>query len=490
MSDEEYKVAWRPIPNSSQELALDSRCNVTLYSGTRGPGKTDTQLMKFKRRVGIGYGPFWRGVIFDRAYKNLDDLVAKSKRWFNAFGDGAKFNFSKSDYKWSWPTGEELLFRVLKEPKDYWNYHGQEFPFIGWNELTKYPTSELYDLMFSCNRSSFVPEINCPGLPEIPLEVFATCNPYGAGHNWVKDEFIDAAAFGKIVTKEIEVFDPRTQRDIIVKRTQVSLFGSYRENIYLNAQYIAGMHEIKDDNIKKAWLDGDWNIVVGGAFNDLWKEQVHVIPRVPIPDGWRIDRAFDWGSTHPFSVGWFAKATGEELYPGFAPPRGSIIQIHEYYGTAKIGSNKGLQLGPTVIAKKIIEKEIELMQGWISTQPLAGPADNQIGNKITDEDTTIESKMSKCGIKWTKSDKSPGSRKNGLEVFRDMLNGSLVGDYPGFYVMEHCIATRKIIPNLQRDDEDLDDIDTTCEDHPWDMIRYRILKEGLTPLKKLNIHIT
>jgi hypothetical protein len=40
--------------------------------------------MRFRRNVGVGYGAFWRGVIFDREYKNLDDLVNKSRRWFNS----------------------------------------------------------------------------------------------------------------------------------------------------------------------------------------------------------------------------------------------------------------------------------------------------------------------------------------------------------------------------------------------------------------------
>jgi hypothetical protein len=90
--------------------------------------------------------------------KTLTILVNKSRRWFHAFGDGARFLSSAQDYKWIWPTGEELLFRAIKKIEDYWNYHGQEFPFIGWNELCKYPTLELFDRMMTCNRSSYRPE--------------------------------------------------------------------------------------------------------------------------------------------------------------------------------------------------------------------------------------------------------------------------------------------------------------------------------------------
>jgi hypothetical protein len=87
--------------------------------------------MAFRSRVGVGYGQFWRGIIFDRKYKNLDDLINKSKRWFPQFGDGVKFLSSNSALKWVWPTGEELLFRQMEREGDYDNYHGHEYPFIG-----------------------------------------------------------------------------------------------------------------------------------------------------------------------------------------------------------------------------------------------------------------------------------------------------------------------------------------------------------------------
>ena len=161
------QVVWEPIvlPNgrtTSQAIAMDSRCNRTFYTGARGPGKTDCQLMYFRKHVGTGYGPFWRGIIFDREYKNLDDLVSKANRWFPKFEDGAKWLAATNQYKWVWPTGEELLFRVVKKDTDYWDYHGQEFSFIGWNEITKYPTARLYNDMMSVNRSSFSPEKDTP----------------------------------------------------------------------------------------------------------------------------------------------------------------------------------------------------------------------------------------------------------------------------------------------------------------------------------------
>lgn len=495
-------VVWEPIPNTSQELALDTRCHHTLYHGARGPGKTITQLMRFRSRVGKGYGVYWRGVIFDREFKNLADLVAQSKRFFLQFGDGAKFLSSASEYKWVWPTGEELLFRHAKKPAEYDNFHGHEYPFIGWNELTKYPTSELYDKMMSTNRSSFDPvrdtpvletrklknktyrvtydTIDAKPLPKIPLEVFSTTNPNGPGHTWVKMRFITPAKNGQVVRTEVPVFNPQTQQDDVVIKTQVAIFGSYRENIYLPPEYVAELELITDPNLRAAWLYGSWDVNAGGAFDDLWNSKVHVLPRFKIPQGWRIDRAFDWGSSHPFSVGWFAEANGEEvLLPTgeiFCPPRGSLIQIYEWYGTDTLGTNLGLKTSAPDIADGIKEIEINMMAGgYISDKPYPGPADNQIAGVTQSDEDTIEKKMSDRDIYWTKSNKAKGSRKNGFELLRNRLEAATKGEGEAIYFMTNCSASVTLIPSLPRDEKDLDDVDTEAEDHCYDMVRYRVL---------------
>lgn len=505
------KQPWTPIPNSSQEFALDSRCDITFYHGARGPGKTDTQLMRFFRRVGMGFGPFWRGVIFDREYKNLDDLVSKSKRWFYGFDDGAKFLSSSADYKWVWQTGEELLFRQAKKSDDYWNYHGQEFPYIGWNELCKYPTPELFDALMSCNRSSYTVEKDAPLDSEgnivdtgpIPLEVFATGNPYGPGHGWVKRLFIDPAPNGHVITRIVNVFDPAlgVRRDIT--KTRVSIFGSYKENIYLDPKYIADLESIKDDNKRKAWLEGDWDIVAGGALDDVWNKKVHVLPRFPVPTSWRIDRSFDWGSTHPAAVIWWAEADGTEatLPDGtrWAPKAGSLIATAELYTHDEKHTNVGLKYSATKIAELIKSREIQMLlygplsivgtnavmsERWMHKQPWPGPADNQIRNVVMSDIDTIEIQMQKVGIRWTGSDKSPGSRINGLQLIRDRLdNGTtyaMRGDArgPGLYFMNNCRMTIATVPLLPRDVDRPDDVDTEAEDHLYDCVRYRVLAAG------------
>ena len=506
------KVAWQPLPGS-QTLAMSCPANVILYHGTRGPGKTDCQLMRFRRNVGQGYGRHWRGVIFDREYKNLDDLVSKSQRWFPEFKDGARFLSSKSDYRWVWPTGEELLFRTVKKATDYWSYHGQEFPFIGWNELTKYPTDELFEAMMSCNRCSFRPEdYPIPDgrggvfyLPEITLEVFATCNPYGAGHNWVKKRFINASQMGKLLRRTVNIFNPRTQKQEDVSKTQVHIFGSYRENKYLSGEYIAEMTAITDPNKKKAWLQGNWDVTSGGMFDADWDSLHNVVMPFAIPHSWRIDRSFDWGSSKPFSVGWWAESDGCDVQMADgswrSTVRGDLFRIAEWYGWSG-KANQGLQMLASEVAAGIIERELAL---GIHQRVQPGPADNSIwdvenGNSIAVDmrkPVTIKYgrfKGNHKGVEWGRSDKSAGSRKAGWNKLRQLMKNAhpnyilddkglplqrIPREKPGLFVFQTCTMFVELVPGLPRDEIDQDDVDTDSEDHIGDEARYRVLQTGM-----------
>lgn len=516
----DVSIVWKPIPNTSQELALDSRAQHTLYHGARGPGKTITQLMRFKRLVGKGYGSYWRGIIFDVEFKHFADIVQQSKRFFRSFNDGAEFKESAQEYKWVWPSGEELLFRHAKKIGDYEDFHGHEYPFIGWNELTKYATPDLYDKMMSTNRSSFTPDIHSPHelinalvaqakhigtkcsdgqyrifktpdgkpLPEIPLEVFSTTNPSGPGHNWVKRRFIDKALPGEIFKQTVRVFDPKTKEEVDVVKTQVHIFGSWRENIYLSPQYIAELETIREPNLRRAWLYGDWDVTAGGALDDLWTADVHVLPAdFPIPKNWPIDRAFDWGSTEPFQVAWFAEANGEEVKlkngKTFCPPAGSLIQVAEWYGSDDIGTNRGLKLSATKVAEGIRDREIEWMRtGFFKTQPRPGPADNQIRNVNDTSVDTTEKKMVDVGIAWTPSDKSPGSNAIGLQLIRDMLEAALRGEGKALYVTRNCPATLELLPPIPRDEVKQNEVDPDYEKHCFDALKYRVLAGTTTRL--------
>lgn len=510
----DYNVVVQPQPGS-QSLALSCPCNEILYEGTRGPGKTAGQLMRFRRLVGLGYGAFWKGVIFDIEYKNLGDIIAQSKKLFNKFNDGAKFLSSASELKWVWPTGEELLFRYEQKADGYWNYHGQEFPFIGHNELTKRADSEFYEAMFSCMRSSFRPEdYPLPDgllLPTIPLECFSTTNPFGVGHSWVKKRFIDPVPRGTVNKQKIKTFNPQTEMEEEITLTRVAIHGSWRENKYLDPTYIAFLMNIKDPNKRKAWVNGDWSVTSGGRFDHLWREHVHVVKPFKIPDGWHIDRSHDWGESKPFSNLWFAESDGRECeINGRAVkyPYGTLFVIGEFYGCDTEQHNTGLKMSATNVAKTVKDidqaiiddshhvsniGEINFIAGiaenhrWVNP----GPADNAIFNK-DDEQISIADKMESQGVEWTQSDKSPGSRVGGAALICEMLESALEGadsqsgipERPAIYFFDNVRGIISRFPILSRDTKKPDDVDTEQEDHDYDALRYRVTAKSRQPVRE------
>lgn len=421
---------------------------------------TDAMLMAFAQYCGRGYGDYWRGVIFRRNYKHLDDIISKSKRWFNRSAQKPRFLAGSSSLKWVWPTGEELLLRAFEDEEDYWSYHGHEYPFVGWEELTSWASIGCYESMKSTNRSSYQPT---PELPTIPRIIRSSTNPYGVGHNWVKNYFIDPAPYGQVIV------DHKGNK-------RVALFGSIKENPYLGEEYVQTLESITDPNKRKAWLEGSWDITSGGMFDDIWDATQHVLKPFKIPPGWKIDRSFDWGSSRPFSVGWWAQTDGTDAVMADGTtrsfPRKTLIRIGEWYGTTG-KPNEGLRMTAKNVAIGIKNKEYQL---GIQNRVNGGPADSAI-YAVTD-DASIAQNMESEGVFWTPADKKPGSRKNGWELMRDRL-GAVVDpqlkDRPGLYVFETCRDWIRTVPPIPRDTKDPDDVDTDAEDHASDETRYRVL---------------
>lgn len=471
------EVIWAPQPGS-QEAFLTCPLFEVLFEGTRGPGKTDALLMDFGQFIGRGYGPSWKGILFRQTFPQLSDVISKSKKWFNQIWPDAKYN--EAQHFWRWPTGEQLLLRAFQREDDYWNFHGHEYPWVGWEELCNWADPNGYKRMMSTCRSS------APGLPR---HYRATTNPYGPGHNWVKHRF-------RLPTHRSVIIDDSIDDDGLPEPPRVAIHGHIAENRLLLAadpEYINRLRASARNAAElAAWLHGSWDIVAGGMFDDTWDPQVHLLDPFVIPHSWRIDRSFDWGSSKPFSVGWWAESDGSDVrLPNGkwrSTVRGDTFRIAEWYGSSG-KPNEGLKMLATDVAKGIAEREFEMgLHGRVKP----GPADSQIyaaenGNCIATDMARpfhLKNGMLVKGIHWTLADKRPGSRKTGWEQFRKVLQQAHPAkdgsprEVPGLFVFRNCSDFVRTIPVLPRDQKNLDDVDTDAEDHIADEARYRVRQMG------------
>jgi hypothetical protein len=468
----EHRIDWAPQPGS-QEAFLNCPLEECLIEGPRGGGKTDGLLMDFGQHVGQGYGAAWKGILFRRTFPELSDVISKSLKWFKLIWPDCEYN--KSDHVWTWSTGEQLLLRHFLKPSDYWSYHGHEYPWIAWEELTTWPTDDGYLSMMSCNRSTY---------KGIPIKVRSTTNPYGPGHNWVKKRFRLPMAPNMIVGP---IIDDARNRDGDQEAPRVAIHSHLGENKVLLAAQPDYLQKLKtaakSPEQLKAWIHGDWNIVAGGMFDDVWVDKVHVVPAVPwhkIPQRWRIDRSYDHGSSKPFSVGFWAESNGEPFtYQGrqYGPVKGDLFRIGEWYGWNG-HDNEGVRMAPEKIAEGIVDRIQD--EGLPLTKMRPGPADSSIFDEYVQEKSIAKDMEKKpYKIRWEKADKGPGSRIQGWTAMRSYFENALPPvdgprEKPGLFIMENCTHFIRTVPVLPRDENNLDDVDTDVEDHVGDDSRYRI----------------
>ena len=462
-------VAWAPQPGS-QVAFLACPIGEALYEGTRGPGKTDTLLMDFLQDVGKGWGAEWKGILFRETYPQLQDVISKANKWFKLIFPDAVYN--KAERMWTFRGGEQLLFRHMASEDDYWNYHGHAYPWIGWEELCNWKDDKCFTVMMSCNRSP---------IPGIPTRIRSTTNPSGPGHNWVKSRYRLPGSRGKVIR------DARG-KDGSLEPPRVAIHGNIFENrILLHADpgYIARIKAAaRNPSELAAWLYGSWTITAGGMFDDIWDERIHIVPDLPpsvIPRGWRIDRSFDWGSSKPFSVGWWAESNGEPFsYNGhtYGGVRGDLYRIAEWYGWNGT-RNEGVKMEMKDIARGILDREDDM---GIKGRVQVGVADSAIFDE--ENGVCIARDSANAGVRWEPCDKGPGSRVQGWEMMRSMLKGALPPkgggprENPGLFVMGRCQQFVETVPSLPRDDKKLDDVETKAEDHIGDETRYRIRRKS------------
>jgi hypothetical protein len=164
------------------------------------------------------------------------------------------------------------------------------------------------------------------------------------------------------------------------------------------------------------------------------------------------------------------------------------VRIAEWYGSEDIGTNIGLRLSAKAVARGIVERERELIaNGWIAEPVWAGPVDNSIWSTDNVGDDSIAKQMESEGVTWTRSNKSPGSRKLGLELIRTRMDNSRSNDGPGLYYTDNCRAALALNPTLPRDEEKPDEVDTECEDHLHDEERYMVLDSGASFAENIEI---
>lgn len=452
-----------------QGTALTSTATEILYGGAAGGGKS--HLMRVAAITWCRAIPGLQVYIFRRTFPDLfknhmegpsgfPTLLAdwvRDKHCRILYGNEPKIEFA---------NGSKIHLCHCAMPKHVYNYQGAEIHVLMIDELTQWLAPMYYFLRGRVRLGGLkIPE----GYRGLFPRILAGANPGGIGHSWVKIDFIDKSP--ALEMTKMPAIDGGMLRQYIPARLDDN--PTLLDN---DPEYEQRLQGLGDPALVKAMREGDWDIVSGGMIDDLWKRDIHVIKPFQIPASWRIDRAFDWGSSKPFSVGWWAESDGSDVVMADgtrrSTRRGDLYRIAEWYGWNN-KANEGLRMLAKDVAKGIIERE-KAMGFHERVKP--GPADSAIYDE--ENGNCIAKDMEREGVKWTKADKSPGSRKHGWEALRKRLAAarqpSAERDDPGLWVFNTCTQFIRTVPVLPRDDKKPDDVNTDAEDHVADEARYRI----------------
>lgn len=287
-------AGWYPTQRQSEFLAADE--DEVLFGGAAGGGKTDGLLVD-----ALGINPSsmainkrqYQAIIFRRTFPDLKDIIDRSHEIYPLVSQKAKYD--KAAHVWSFPSGARIEFGFIQRDVERFRYRGRAFGYIGWEELTLWPTSLPYQYLRSRLRAPLSADIQC--------FIRATTNPDGPGFRWVRDYWRIQEGGGP-TNFETELEDRDTGEVFIWSRRFIP--SRLSDNPYLGSEYKAmllGMDEDEQD----ALLRGTWRQPqIKGAFYEKEMRSVRsegrIVRNLPYIKSIPVDTYWDIGANDTTAI--------------------------------------------------------------------------------------------------------------------------------------------------------------------------------------------
>jgi hypothetical protein len=438
--EEDHNVIFKPNAGPQTNFLAAGEREV-LYGGSAGGGKSYAMLADPLRFM--GHSAF-SGLLLRHTTEELRELIFKSQEMYPKIWPGIKW--SERKMQWTAPSGARLWMSYLDKEDDVLRYQGLAFSWIGFDELTQWPTPFAWNYMRSRLRST---------AKDLPVYMRATTNPGGRGHHWVKKMFIDPAPYGTafdatdIETTEVLRYPAGHEKagKALFKRKFIP--ARLSDNPYLAEQgdYEAMLLSLPEQQ-RRQLLDGDWDIKEGAAFTEF-DRNIHVVEPFHIPSNWVKFRACDYGYGSKSGVVWIAVAPNEQL-----------VVYRELYVSKVLAAD---------LADMVLDLEAE--DGNIKY----GVLDSSLWHKRGDTGPSLAEQMIQKGCRWRPSDRSKGSRVAGKNELHRRLQVDEFTNEPRMVFFDTCTNMVAQLPALPIDKRNPEDIDTTSEDHLYDALRYGIM---------------
>lgn len=448
---------WSPQPR--QTLFLENPAYEAGYGGAKGGGKTDAILADAMQQVHLAN---YKAIIFRRTFPKLQEIIDRSMRLFTGYA-----KYSGDNHRWVFPSGATIQFSHCQNEADKYNYQGQEYHYIAFDQLEEF-TESIYEFLIAQNRTSD---------PKIKCYVRATFNPGNIGHAWVKKRFVDKLK----PDGQIKFFRKVNDEDTICRSNEPGamsrafIFAKVTDNEKLleaDPDYINRLKNLPEQQ-RKALLEGDWDAFEGQFFKE-WQRSVHVIPYSSFVS-MAADRpttrfiASDYGFKAPQSTGWYAVF-----------PDGEIIRYRELYCNG-------------LTYEKLAEEVIKMSRGESIDYWAVDPAIQGDKSHHTEPKDGITKGKSGYDVLC---EKVAGKFSVLLADNRRVVGWTRMHEYIKPYINQHGIKSAMLrvtdnckefirtFPTLVFDERNPEDVNTDGEDHAGDEARYAIMSRQNIPADK------
>lgn len=421
---------------------------MVFYGGARGGGKTSGSLIDFFQDVQT-YKENWHGLLVRKTYPELQEVIRQGKEMFSKAGS----EWVQFHKQFRFPEGSTLTLRSIETVQDAEKLQGSQFTWIAMDEATNQRDETVFRMLLACLRWTSA---------DIPNKRFRlTGNPGGAGHTWIKRLFIDPAPKGFEVVQDDDIermYIPAkvTDNQILLDR---------------DPEYIERLKHLGSPELVRAWLEGDWNVVLGAYFPEFSTVK-HVIEPFQVPDYWTKFRAIDWGYSDHTCCLWIAVSDGS--IEGIS--KGTLVVYRELYineHTAEEVADMIVEMTPCGNEyldgddpSSVHDSEPEDIAYTVLDPSAYGLRTSIVGRK----GITIAQVFRGAGIPVKRAD---NNRLAGWMQIRQRLKNETL------LMFKTCTNLISTLPLLQHDRVHGEDVDSKADDHAADALRYGCMSRPL-----------
>ena len=386
--------------------------------------------------VAIRY-PNIRIVCIRKTYPELEQV----------FIDKLKLKYPEVAFKYKYLTqsktarfsnGSRIVFKACETRADAEKIQGDEYQLMIIDEALNF-AQQLIERMSGSVRNA--------GIKNWKATVLMTGNPGGISDAYFKSRFVRPD------------YSKWTEEQLKHKDRYIFIEAKLKDNPSLDNddQYRSMLESITDENLRAAWLDGNWDVLEGQFFSEF-NSQTHVIKPFRIPNHWQQFCGLDLGYTdsHPTVLLKFAK-----------DPDNNILYVtDEYYGKGVAGNHA---------------RAIKQMLGEEPPIIYCDPAMYENTRKNEHGQPSPAMLFVQEGLPMVPSN---NSRVNGWRIVKQWLHYSPIQSSRMFF-FDTCPALINYLPTLRYNTRALtntEDLDTTQDfDDFADALRYGIVGSNSMP---------